>query len=76
MSRMTQCEKVLRYMQEFGSITQKDAFNVIHCARLSGRIFDLKAQGYEIDSVMEYRRDEAGVPYSFARYSLKEGAGQ
>ena len=76
MSRMSQCERILKYMQDHGSITTRDAFNQIRCTRLSGRIFDLKKQGYEIDAVMEYHKDEYGVPYSFARYSLKEGATQ
>ena len=46
---MTQCEKVLQYIDEHGEITQRDAIK-LGCYRLSARIFDLKESGVRIDS--------------------------
>lgn len=45
---MTQCEKVLEYMKEFGSITPIEAMQDIGCMRLAARIADLVDQGYAI----------------------------
>ena len=49
----TQNMKVLAYMKEHGQITSLDAFRAIGCTRLSGRIFDLKKMGYDIESTLE-----------------------
>ena len=46
---MTQCEKIMDYMDKHGEITQRDAIK-LGCYRLSARIFDLKEQGFKIDS--------------------------
>lgn len=73
MARQTQCDKILRYMQEFGSITDKHAYNVIRCRRLSARIFDLKKQGHKIETAMVYKREPDGTHYSFAEYRLMDG---
>jgi len=67
---MTQCEKVLRYMEEFGSITAKEANSVFGCMRLAARIGDLRKQGYEIERVMVKGKNRYGEPTDFASYSL------
>ena len=46
-------KKILEYMKEHGSITSLEAFRTIGCTRLSGRIFDLKKRGYNIEKTME-----------------------
>lgn len=43
---MTQCERILRHLQDYGSITQAEAVTEYGCYRLGARIWDLKAQGY------------------------------
>ena len=45
---MTDCEKVLEFMQKHGEITQNDAFTYFGCWRLASRICDLKKAGYNI----------------------------
>lgn len=49
----TQCNQILDYIKSHGSITSLEAFRLFGCTRLSGRIFDLKKQGYNITSGME-----------------------
>lgn len=68
----TQCDMILRYMQEFGSISQVEAAAEFGCYRLSGRIFDLRARGYNIKRKMESRKNRYGKIVRFARYYLKE----
>ena len=69
----TQCDMILRYMQDNGSITQIEAASEIGCYRLSGRIYDLRAMGYEIKKEMQTKKNRYGRAVSFAKYSLLEG---
>jgi hypothetical protein len=69
---MTQCEKVLEYMKEFGSITPIEAMQDIGCMRLAARIADLIDQGYAIGRRMKTNRNRYGKKVSFAEYYLEE----
>lgn len=69
---MTQCEKILRYMEETGGITPMDAIEHFGCLRLAARIADLKAQGVPIKTETVKRKNRFGEPVSFARYSLQK----
>lgn len=68
---MTQCEHILRHMQDFGSITQAEAITEYGCYRLAARIADLKAAGYDISSRIETGKNRYGERISFARYTLE-----
>ena len=50
MSKATQAQRVLDYMDTFGSITQLEALKDLGVMRLASRISDLKKQGYPIQS--------------------------
>lgn len=52
--RLTQCERVLNFMREHDGISDNDAHEFLHINRLSGRIYDLRQQGYKI--VMEWKK--------------------
>ena len=69
---MTQNEQVLNYMREKGSITAWQAAYDLGCFRLSARIHDLKADGYQIKSDTVVIKDSRGEYKHFARYSLGE----
>ena len=69
---MTQCERILRHMQDYGSITQAEAIAEYGCYRLGARIWDLKKAGYKVDSQIEQGQNRYGEKVSFARYTLKE----
>ena len=66
---MTQNARVLKYMRDHGSITQKDA-NTLCIFRLASRIHDLSKMGIGITSVTEYGENEYGK-YHYKRYSLE-----
>lgn len=57
---MSQCEKIVRYMKDFGSITTMQAFDDLDITRLSARIYDLKALGYKIKTETVKRRNRYG----------------
>jgi hypothetical protein len=68
---MTQNEKILQYIQDFGSITTLQAFRDIGCTRLSGRIYDLKKQGHKFNREFVTSKNRYGENISYIRYSLK-----
>ena len=68
---MTQCERILRHLQDYGSITQAEAVTEYGCYRLGARIFDLKAQGVPIKSETVTGKNRYGERTGFARYSLE-----
>lgn len=46
--KMTQAQKVLEYIRQFGSITQLEALRDLGVMRLASRVSDLRKQGYNI----------------------------
>ena len=68
---MTQCEKVLNYINQFGSITAAEAVMDLGVYRLSARISDLRDEGYNIKSEMESGRNRFGEKTHYSRYSLE-----
>lgn len=67
---MTQCERILRHLQDYGSITQAEAVAEYGCYRLGARIWDLKAQGIPIRSERVTGKNRYDEPVSFSRYSI------
>ena len=70
--KSTQCDKVLEYMRQFGSITQLQALSDIGCMRLASRISDLRQQGYPIGRRIKTGKNRYGDSVSFAEYYLIE----
>jgi len=71
---MTHCDRILEYMRQHGSITQAEAYAHFGCARLSGRIYDLKKRGVMIASSCEIGRNRYGDPVHYAKYILLKEA--
>ena len=72
MARMSQNEKILKYIRDFGSITSLQAFNDLGVTRLSGRIYDLQKEGYSFYKRFETSRNRYNENVSYVRYFLKE----
>ena len=70
MSKATQAQRVLDYIDEFGSITQLDALKDLGVMRLASRISDLRKQGYPIASEMEAVKNRYGESCYIKRYRL------
>lgn len=70
--KMTQCERILRYIEETGSITQMDALREFGCMRLASRISDLKKQGIPVKRKIETAKNRYGEPICYARYMICE----
>lgn len=66
---MTQCEKILNYMNEHGSITARQAYR-LGIMRLASRISNLKAAGYKIKSETIKVKNRDGSNTYVAKYSF------
>ena len=65
---MTQCERILKYIDDFGSINNAQAFMDIGVARLASRIHDLKRRGEQIIAETVYTKNRYGEPTHYAVY--------
>lgn len=72
-SNPTQAQRVLEYIEEFGSITQLEALKDLGVMRLASRISDLKKQGIPIKSDVEAVKNRFGENCYIKRYSLAGG---
>ena len=66
-----QQERVLEYMQKFGSISSLEAFKDLGVTRLSAVIFCLKKKGHNITSETEFCKNRFGELVHFSRYRVK-----
>lgn len=73
-SKPTQNERILEYIERFGSITQFEALQDLGIMRLASRISDLKRQGYPITSKIVTVKNRFGENCRIKRYSI-EGKG-
>lgn len=69
---MTQCERILRHLQDGNTLTQAEAFLEYGIGRLSSRICELRAAGYPIEAKFVAGKNRYGEPISFVRYSLSD----
>ena len=70
--KQTQCDRIIEYMEQFGSISTLEAFRDLGVARLASRIHDLKAQGYAIETDSKVTTNRFGEQVHYAVYRLKE----
>lgn len=69
---MTQCERILKYLDDFGSITAYQAFKDLGIMRLASRIHDLSEHGYDFKRESVESINRYGEKVHFTKYSLKE----
>ena len=67
---MTQEDRIIQFIKENGSITQKDAYNM-GIARLAARVNDLRRSGVAIKTTSETAKNQYGEPVRYARYTLE-----
>lgn len=70
--KQTQNQRVVDYINRFGSITTLEAFNDLGVTRLASRICDLTKQGYEFDKQFESAKNRYGDSVSYVRYKFRK----
>ena len=67
---MSQALDVIEFIRDHGSITTKQAMEELGCYRLSGRIYDIKAIGIEVEKEMVTVQNRQGEDRRVARYTI------
>lgn len=67
---VTQCDRILRHMNDYGCITQSEAIHEYGCYRLAARIKDLRSRGISIGRRMKNSKNRYGESVSFAEYYI------
>lgn len=73
-SRPTQCDRVLRYMEDFGSITQLEALSDLGIMRLASRISEMRKRGVKITDEQTVIKNRYGEKCHIKKYSLQNKA--
>ena len=68
----TQNQRILDYLDKWGSITQIEALRDISVMRLASRISDMRRLGYSFSSEMVEVTNKYGEKCRVKRYRLKE----
>ena len=71
-NRPTQCDLILKYIRDFGSISTWEAMTDLGVARLASRIFDLKNKGYKFRKQRIYTNNRYDKKIYYDRYFLVE----
>lgn len=69
---MNQCEKIVLYIQMFGSISSMEAFQDLGITRLSARIYELRNEGYQFDETYETSKNRFGESVHYKRYRFQK----
>ena len=67
---ITQADKIIMYLDRFGSITALDALADLGIMRLAARIGELREDGLDIRTDMEYVTNRFDERIKIARYKL------
>lgn len=67
---MSQAERVIQYIKDFGSITTYDAFVDLGITRLASRIHDIEKSGVRIKRETVKGKNRYGDDTHYTKYSL------
>ena len=67
---MTQSERILRHLQDYGSITSAEAMQDYGIMRLASRVNDLRRDGHPIITEVGTGKNRYGEPTRWARYRM------
>jgi hypothetical protein len=68
--RVTKTAQVLEHLKSHGTITSWQAIQDYGATRLSAIIFNLRKDGYDIDTKTELTKDRNGNVCQYAKYIL------
>ena len=70
--KVNQRQRIIDYINQFGSITSKDAYDDLGITQLATRIKELKEQGYKFETKWESSKNRYGERVDFKRYYLEK----
>jgi len=72
MRKINQKQRIIKYIQDFGSITALEAMRDLGISQLGARIDGLQKDGYSFKKVWERSKNRYGDNVDYKRYSLEE----
>ena len=72
MARVTQKERIIKYIKDFGSITSFQAYADLGITQLGARIDNLQKEGYKFKKETENGKNRYGDAVHYTRYSFME----
>lgn len=70
MRQPSQGQRILAYMQDFGSITPMEAIFEIGCTKLATRVSELIRAGHKIQKETVYGKNRWGQTIHYMRYRM------
>ena len=67
-----QCQRIIKYIKDFGAITSFQAYTDLGITQLGARIFELKKQGYKFKTKFKADKNRYGEPIKYVVYELEE----
>lgn len=68
--KITQRERIIKYIRDYGSITSFEAYKDLGITQLATRIKELKEEGYEFKTEWKSDKNRYGEPINYKRYYL------
>ena len=69
---MTQCERIIKYIKDFGSITNREASYELGILNFGARISDLRRQGIHLKATPEKCKNRYNEICVYNRYTLAQ----
>ena len=73
---MKQSERILDYLNKFGSITPLDAFRDLGITKLATRVSEMKKEGIEFEQEYVKTKNRFNEEVSYMKYRLKEASNE
>ena len=70
--RLSQYDMVLNYLKVYGEITPIDAYREFAIMRLGAIIYEMRKDGYNIETEYTTSKNRFGVSVTYATYIYKE----
>ena len=72
LKKQTQTQKILQYLEKFGSISSYEAFVELGITHLAARLRNLEDDGYVFNRETIKGKNRLGEDVRYIKYSLKE----
>ncbi len=70
MKRITQKDRIIKWLTDYGTITSWEAYQELGITQLGARIFELKELGYKFIKHTVSSKNRYGYPIHYDIYSL------
>lgn len=68
--KITQKDRVINYIRQFGSISSKEAYDDLGITQLGARIDDLQKEGYQFKKEWQEGKNRFNEVITYKKYSL------